>query len=291
MFEKVLFAVDFSPYTERLLGSVEKLTQAGMKELILLYVVDAKHAGMAEDMLKSYAHEELERLVRSVEVEGLKVVEKVEVGPPAREILRLAEEEDAYLIYLGGHGAGFFERLITGSVSNKVLRLADRPVLVHKCRIHEKDRGYACEDVRESLFEKVLVTTDFSAYAESVRPMLEEMIASCCDDITLLHVQSEGDEWAGALEAAMKEDEAERKMEMMRELASCLEPHCRMVDTRLEEGSPVSTILRVAREIGASLIVVGALGHRRLSEKLLGGVAEGVVNHSEVPVLVLRAVT
>lgn len=229
MFEKVLFAVDFSPYTERLLGSVEKLTQAGMKELILLYVVDAKHAGMAEDMLKSYAHEELERLVRSVEVEGLKVIQKIEVGPPAKEILRVAADENASLVYLGGHGAGFFERLITGSVSNKVLRLADRPVLVHKCRIHEKDQGYACEDVRESLFEKVLVTTDFSAYAESVRPMLEEMIASCCDDITLLHVQEEGDEWAGALETMAEEDRVERRMEKLRELASCLEARCHRV--------------------------------------------------------------
>ncbi len=289
MFEKVLFAVDFSPYTERLLGCVEELTQAGMKELIALYVVDSKHAGMAEGMVKAYAKSEIERLVRSVDVKGLKVTARIEVGSPAREILRVAAEEEASLIYLGGHGAGFFERVLTGSVSGKVLRLADRPVLVHKCRIQEKDKGYACEDVCELLFEKVLVTTDFSAYAESVRPALEEMIASCCDDITLLHVQSEGDEWAGVLEAVVEEDEAERKMEMMRELASCLEPRCRMVDTRLEEGSPVSTILRVAREIGASLIVVGALGHRRLSEKLLGGVAEGVVNHSEVPVLVLRA--
>ncbi len=78
-------------------------------------------------------------------------------------------------------------------------------------------------------------------------------------------------------------------MEKLRELASCLGAHCGNVQTRLEEGGPVSTILRVAKEIGASLIVLGALGHRRLPEKLLGGVAESVVNHSEIPVLVLRA--
>ncbi|MGQ9476548.1 MAG: universal stress protein [Actinomycetota bacterium] len=288
MFEKVLFAVDFSPYTERLLACAGELTQAGMRELIMLYVVDSKHAGMAEGMMKAYAEDQLSRLSRSVKAEGLEVRNIIASGAPAREIVELARNEAVSLIYLGAHGKGYFERLVTGSVSNKVLKLADRPVLVHKCRVHEKDEGYACENVCELLFEKVLVTTDFSDYAESIRPLLEEMIASCCDDITLLHVQDEDDEWAGALETVMKEERAARKMEKLRELASCLEPRCRMVETRLERGSPVSTIIRVAEEIGASLIVVGALGHRRLAEKLIGGVAESVVNHSEVPVLVVR---
>jgi nucleotide-binding universal stress UspA family protein len=288
MFEKVLFAVDFSPYTERLLGCVGELARAGMKEMVALYVVDSKHAEMAEGMLKAYAENELEHLIRSVDVEGLRVTGTVEVGVPAREILRVAREMNASLIYLGAHGKGFFERLITGSVNNKVLKLADRPVLVHKCRVHEKDEGYACENVCELLFEKVLVTTDFSAYAESIRPLLEGMVETCCDDITLLHVQEEGDEWAGALEAELEKERAAHKLEKLRELASCLETRCRTVETRLEEGSPVSTILRVAEEIGASLIVVGALGHRRVAEKLLGGVAESVVNHSQVPVLVVR---
>ena len=60
------------------------------------------------------------------------------------------------------------------------------------------------------------------------------------------------------------------------------------VDTRLKEVSPVPTILRVGKGIGASLIVVGALGYRRLAEKMLGGLAESVANHSEVPVLSVR---
>lgn len=288
MFKKVLLAVDFSPYTERLLACVEELTEVGMQELIALYVVDSKHAAMAEGMLKAYAENELEQLIRSVNVEGLRVTGAVEFGVPAREILQFAAKEDASLIYLGAHGKGFFNRLLAGSVSTRVLKLADRPVLVHKCRVQKKEDSYTCEDVCELLFEKVLIATDFSAYAESIRPLLENLVESCCDDITLLHVQDEGDEWAGALETEIEEDKAERKMEKLREFASRLEPSCRTVETRLEEGSPVSTILRVAEEIGASLIVVGALGHRRVAEKLLGGVAESVVNHSEVPVMVLR---
>ncbi len=289
MFEKVLLAVDFSPFTERLLGCVGELAQAGMKELLLLSVIDVRHAGMAQSMLESYARKELGLLTRSVKAEGFEVAEKIEFGPPAKEILRVAREEGASLIYLGGYGAGFFESLITGSVTNKVLRLADRPVMVQKCRIKKKDEGFDCEAVCELLFKKVLITTDFSAYAESVRPLLEEMITTCCDDVTLLHVHSGDDEWAGALQAAEEEETAKRKMEKLRELASCLESRCRAVDIRLEEGSPVPTILKVAEDIGASLIVVGALGHRRLAEKLLGGVAESVVNHSEIPVVVLRA--
>jgi len=239
-------------------------------------------------MMKTYAQKELERLANSIAMEGLKVTTLVEVGIPAREILHIAGEVDASLIYLGAHGKGFFERLVTGSVSSKVLKLTDRPVLVHKCRMLEKDEGYECENVHKSLFEKVLITTDFSEYAESIRPLLEGMVESCCDDITLLHVQEEGDEWAGALAVELEEEKAADKLEKLKELASCLEPRCRELETRLEEGSTVPTILRVAEEIKATLIVVGALGHRRVAEKLLGGVAESVINHSKVPVLALK---
>ncbi len=204
MFEKVLLGVDFSPYTERLLGCVGELVRAGMKELILLYAVDARHAEMAKDLMEAYARRELERIGRLPDIEGLEVVRRIEPGSPAREILRVAAEEDVSLIYLGGHGAGFFERVLTGSVSGKVLRLADRPVLVHKCRIHEKDEGYECEAVCDLLFEKVLVATDFSAYAESLRPLLEEMASSCCEDITLLHVQRDEDAYVGAMKTLME---------------------------------------------------------------------------------------
>jgi nucleotide-binding universal stress UspA family protein len=57
----------------------------------------------------------------------------------------------------------------------------------------------------------------------------------------------------------------------------------------LREGDPAPTIVAVAREIGASMIVMGTHGRRGLSHALLGSVAEKVVRTSEIPVLTVRA--
>lgn len=56
-------------------------------------------------------------------------------------------------------------------------------------------------------------------------------------------------------------------------------------ERRLEEGDPVGEILRVAREIGASLIVLGTHGRTGLSRLLMGSVAEQVVRNAPCPVL------
>jgi nucleotide-binding universal stress UspA family protein len=56
----------------------------------------------------------------------------------------------------------------------------------------------------------------------------------------------------------------------------------------LISGSPAQSILRVAEERNASLIVIGALGDRTVGT-LLGGVAEKVLRESDRPVLVLKA--
>lgn len=55
---------------------------------------------------------------------------------------------------------------------------------------------------------------------------------------------------------------------------------------QLEETEAVSkALLEVAREEGADLIVLGAYGHSRLREIVLGGVTRQLINRSELPVL------
>jgi len=52
------------------------------------------------------------------------------VGDAGREIVALAEAEDADLIVMPSHGYGFFKHMLLGSVAERVVRLADCPVLV-----------------------------------------------------------------------------------------------------------------------------------------------------------------
>jgi nucleotide-binding universal stress UspA family protein len=59
--------------------------------------------------------------------------------------------------------------------------------------------------------------------------------------------------------------------------------------TILREGDPAQSILEGAREVGATMIVMGTHGRRGLSRALVGSVAEKVVRESEIPVLTVRS--
>ena len=58
---------------------------------------------------------------------------------------------------------------------------------------------------------------------------------------------------------------------------------------RNEVGYPVLTIVQVAEEEQADLIVIGSHGRGAMDRVLLGSVSHGVLNRSKVPVLVVRS--
>jgi nucleotide-binding universal stress UspA family protein len=60
-------------------------------------------------------------------------------------------------------------------------------------------------------------------------------------------------------------------------------------ERRLEEGEAVEEILRVARDIGADLIVLGTHGRTGLGRLLMGSTAETVVRKASCPVLTVKA--
>jgi len=61
------------------------------------------------------------------------------------------------------------------------------------------------------------------------------------------------------------------------------------IECRLEEGDPVTEILRVAATLNANLIVLSTHGQSGLRHLLMGSVAEQVVRKAPCAVLTLRA--
>jgi len=60
------------------------------------------------------------------------------------------------------------------------------------------------------------------------------------------------------------------------------------IKTKLIDAPPVSGISEYARHMRADMIVVGSHGRSGLPRLLLGSVAEGLMRHATVPVLVVR---
>lgn len=129
LFESVLYATDFSGYSERALVQLVKiLKEQKAKKVTLLHIVDK---GETEEEIKNLA-QRAERKLKELAgpLQGVEVETHIEVGEPYREIIRYAESEGVTLIALGARGKGVFEELIIGSTSENVVRHSTKPCLV-----------------------------------------------------------------------------------------------------------------------------------------------------------------
>ncbi|AHD05869.1 universal stress protein [Paenibacillus larvae] len=79
--------------------------------------------------------------------------------------------------------------------------------------------------------------------------------------------------------------EAQSLLEEAKKLAP---PVSNEIQWLIAEGDPASTILSYAEEIEADLIVLGSRGLGEWKELMLGSVSHHVVQHAQVPVLIVK---
>ncbi len=72
----------------------------------------------------------LRSFIRDAEASGIKASENVRSGSPSQQIVEEASEIDGSIIVMASHGSGGLKRWVVGSVADKVIRSARRPVLV-----------------------------------------------------------------------------------------------------------------------------------------------------------------
>jgi len=90
--------------------------------------IDAAHDIVNAPTPDDVRHE-MRRAVQEVPLQGLEVRFSTQAGDPVQVIADQAVSDSADLIVMGTHGRSGFERLLIGSVTEKVLRLAPCPVL------------------------------------------------------------------------------------------------------------------------------------------------------------------
>ena len=81
---------------------------------------------------------------------------------------------------------------------------------------------------------------------------------------------------------------AEAHERVRKQIAGIVEQARNRVEFRGEEGRPVETILQVADQVRADLIVMGSRGHGEIRLRLLGSTTDGVAHHAHCPVLIVR---
>jgi universal stress protein A len=146
-FERILWPTDFSePSYSALSAAVELATQFGSELLIVHVASPVPRPGWAlqfypdpevyEVELHDYETALMDASKRKLDESVQRLVPKLVPtrpiltnGEAPDEIVRIAREEKADLIVIATHGLSGWRHLIHGSVTEKVLRMADCPVL------------------------------------------------------------------------------------------------------------------------------------------------------------------
>ena len=147
-------------------------------------------------------------------------------------------------------------------------------------------------------FQVILVTTDFSAVGDHAIGHAFRLAADHGAKVVLYHVIETPISpvpvyahyyptavFTPEVELQMKED-AEKALRdrVPREGDLSQVAH----EEKVTHGLPSEEIVRVAKEVGADLIVISTHGHTGLKHLLLGSVAERVVRHAPCAVFVVR---
>jgi nucleotide-binding universal stress UspA family protein len=219
--------------------------------------------------------------------EGVPIETKVLEGEPWRVIREEAEALPADLLVMGTHGRSGFEHLLLGSVTEKVLRRTPCPVLtVGKVPPHPR---------KGPLFRRILCAADLTQASERTLDVALSLASENDARITLLHVvESLPGESGARLYLAVPEigplrrdlvDQA--RVRLRKAVPDAARDFCN-VSERVETGAAWSEILRVAEEVDADLIVMGAHTGGGVSRALFGSTSSHVVRRAGCPVMVIH---
>jgi len=139
MYRRILVATDLSKGAEPAWDAARELARTHGAELVLLHVfmempsfrfADAAQVQGLYEQQRLGVEEALNQQVEAARAAGLMATSLLRSGAPAETILAAARDERADLIVVGAHGERGITSLLVGNVAERVVRLADRPVLV-----------------------------------------------------------------------------------------------------------------------------------------------------------------
>jgi len=144
-FKKVLVTLDGSEFAERVLPYVRASTPFG-SEIILLSIPEIPEAqafGAVVEEIQALRREAekkskiyLEGVAAALKEDGIHARAVVSGSRPAETIISIMENEDVDLLMMSTHGRGGLDRLLVGSVADRIIQNTTRPVFL--LPIHER---------------------------------------------------------------------------------------------------------------------------------------------------------
>ena len=159
MYENILYPTDGSDGAATAMGTVQNLAETYGSTVHVLNVVDTRYEGLGSDPhrkqkpgmvgdpdggtggmggdrttmeeVRDQVQQHGERIVTTAidRMSTVDTVSAIESGNPHEVILDYADENDIEMIVMGTHGRTGVDRYLIGSVTEKVVRLAEVPVV------------------------------------------------------------------------------------------------------------------------------------------------------------------
>lgn len=287
MFKRVLVPLDGSALAERVIPIAECIAEYFDSSIELIYVVPTASEDVPEG-ITSQAHEQAETYLTgmvdtlSAKKAAKKVSASVLKGYPASVIIEQAESQDDTLILMSTHGYSGVQRLLLGSVADKVVQATKTPVLLVPAGA-KNPKGDLVE------FKRLIVPLDGSELAETILPYAVGLCKTLGMELILArsyHPNFPGTSIRMHDVSKIVHDSAENyikdKAEQLRKEG------VDKVSYKVMKGLAAEEITDLAIETPNSVTALCSHGRHGISRWMLGSVANAVIHCAEEPVLVIR---
>jgi nucleotide-binding universal stress UspA family protein len=282
---RIIVATDFSPASKRVVMYAALIARRYKSKLYLTHIIpsDAYKSVPAEVMTEALkqtqerARQEMALVQRLDCLKGLQFETLIQEGEVAPVLLGLAIEHDVSLVVLGTRGHRGLDRLLQGSVAEKVFRMASCPVLI-----------VPPSDTREAVgvpIHTVLYPTNFSEESLRAAPFALSLAKRHRARLILLNVLEES-------EIEARDDKARLSVpveERLRQLIPDKNAPSRGVLAFVEFGPVEQRVLRVAWENHAGIIVLGIAAAEPAVAHLEEGITYRIVREAPCPVFTTRS--
>jgi len=275
--DKVLLATDLSPISQLVTDCVAEMAAVGVKEAVLVHVIDIRAEGSPAAASKDQPNERMLELNKiQLEARGIKVKTREPVGFPAHEIVSIANQEQVSVIAIASHGEGYIKQVFLGSTATDVIRISDVPVLL----IKRQEAAPVSRPITWNIFSRVLVPLDFSVHSDYLLQIIKDDSA-LFQDVVLFSVIERA---RNQMELLALLYEKERQLDLIKKELDELGTR---VTVKYGQGAASLNIMEIADQENVSLILMATRGQGLIKELMLGSTAHAVARRCKQPLLLI----
>ena len=300
VFKQILCPIDFSETATRALAHAAALTRWYDAQLTVIHVVPVFEDNMqssfpfkGDEGRTPYAPvraDVLEQMRRSTDQAGAAALNPTllaEEGRTHAAIIDRAVAIHADLLVVGTHGRGGFNRLLLGSLAEKVVRTAPCPVLTVPPSISRPP-------ATEVMFKNILCPIDFSPSSLKAFEYALDLGRQANGCVTVLHAleymdEDEPCEHVDADVRQYRQQVLDRARQQMHALATEHSQTWCAINEAVAIERAYKAVLQRASTHDTDLIVMGAQGRGGVELMMYGSNTQHVVRAATCPVLTVRA--